>query len=47
MPDGIQGLVRKIARDLGLLALSAWLVWRPRTPYAADGLLFGEPLATR
>jgi uncharacterized membrane protein YphA (DoxX/SURF4 family) len=28
-----------IARDVGLLALSAWLVWRPRTPYAVDNLL--------
>jgi uncharacterized membrane protein YphA (DoxX/SURF4 family) len=37
----------EIARDAGLLVLSAWLVWRPRTPYAADHLLFGEPLATR
>ena len=23
-----------IARDVGLLLLSAWLVWRPRTPWA-------------
>jgi uncharacterized membrane protein YphA (DoxX/SURF4 family) len=28
-----------IARDVGLLLLSAWLVWRPRTPYAVDGVL--------
>jgi uncharacterized membrane protein YphA (DoxX/SURF4 family) len=28
-----------IARDVGLLALSAWLVWRPRTPYAVDNRL--------
>jgi uncharacterized membrane protein YphA (DoxX/SURF4 family) len=28
-----------IARDVGLLALSAWLVWRPRTPYAVDNWL--------
>ena len=26
----------EIARDLGLLFLSAWLVWRPRTPWALD-----------
>ena len=25
-----------IARDLGLLLLSGWLAWRPRTPYAVD-----------
>ena len=25
-----------IARDVGLLLLSGWLVWRPRTPYAVD-----------
>lgn len=26
----------EIARDVGLLLLSAWLVWRPRTPWAVD-----------
>ncbi len=31
----------EIARDLGLMALSAWLVWRPRTRYALDGWLLG------
>ena len=30
----------EIARDVGLLALSALLVWRPRTPWSADALLF-------
>lgn len=30
----------EIARDIGLLLLSLWLVWRPRTPYAVDNLLF-------
>ena len=30
----------EIARDVGLLLLSAWLVWRPRTPWAADNRLF-------
>lgn len=30
----------EIARDLGLLALSAWLIWRPRTRWALDGRLF-------
>jgi uncharacterized membrane protein YphA (DoxX/SURF4 family) len=30
----------EIARDLGLLALSLWLVWRPATRFALDGLLF-------
>jgi uncharacterized membrane protein YphA (DoxX/SURF4 family) len=30
----------EIARDVGLLALSLWLVWRPGTPYAADNILF-------
>jgi uncharacterized membrane protein YphA (DoxX/SURF4 family) len=28
-----------IARDLGLFLLSAWLVWRPRTAWAADNRL--------
>jgi uncharacterized membrane protein YphA (DoxX/SURF4 family) len=26
----------EIARDVGLLLLSLWLVWRPRSPWAAD-----------
>lgn len=29
-----------IARDLGLLVLSGWLVWRPRTPWSVDRALF-------
>ncbi len=29
----------EIARDLGLLALSGWLAWRPRTPAAVDNHL--------
>ena len=29
----------EIARDVGLLALSAWLVQRPRTPWATDNRL--------
>jgi uncharacterized membrane protein YphA (DoxX/SURF4 family) len=33
-----------IARDTGLLLLSAWLVWRPRTRYAVDNALL--PAAT-
>jgi uncharacterized membrane protein YphA (DoxX/SURF4 family) len=32
----------EIARDVGLLLLSAWLVWRPRTPYALDRRLFRD-----
>jgi uncharacterized membrane protein YphA (DoxX/SURF4 family) len=30
----------EIARDVGLAALSAYLIWRPRTRFAADSLLF-------
>jgi uncharacterized membrane protein YphA (DoxX/SURF4 family) len=30
----------EIARDAVLFALSALLVWRPRTPWSADALLF-------
>jgi len=30
----------EIARDVGLLALSLLLVWRPRTAYALDDVLF-------
>ena len=35
-----------IARDVGLLLLSGWLVWRPRTPYAVDNVLL-PPVAAR
>jgi uncharacterized membrane protein YphA (DoxX/SURF4 family) len=31
----------EIARDLGLMLLSAFLVWRPRSPLSLDGVLFG------
>ena len=34
------GYLRDIVRDLGLIALSAWLVWRPRSRLATDNLLF-------
>lgn len=30
----------EIARDVGLLAASAWLLYRPRSPWAVDNLLF-------
>jgi len=30
----------EIARDVGLLLASAWLVWRPRSPWALDNRLF-------
>lgn len=36
----------EIARDVGLLALSLWLVWRPETPYAVDNILFRRPERT-
>lgn len=34
------GYVRDIVRDTGLVALSAWLVWFPRTRLSLDSLLF-------
>lgn len=34
------GYLRDIVRDLGLIALSAWLVWRPRSRLATDNRLF-------
>jgi uncharacterized membrane protein YphA (DoxX/SURF4 family) len=37
-PDDTRYLT-EIARDLGLLALAAWLVARPHTPWSVDGLL--------
>jgi len=30
----------ELARDVGLLLASGWLVWRPRTPWAVDNVLF-------
>ena len=33
----------EIARDVGLLLLSTWLVIWPRTRFALDPLLFGSP----
>lgn len=41
-PDAFSKYPWEIARDTGLLALSLLLVWRPRTPYALDGVLFPE-----
>ncbi|HEX6248449.1 MAG TPA: MauE/DoxX family redox-associated membrane protein [Nocardioidaceae bacterium] len=32
----------EIARDLGLLFASLWLVWRPGTPWALDNLLLHD-----
>jgi uncharacterized membrane protein YphA (DoxX/SURF4 family) len=45
-PDAFSKYPWEIARDLGLAALSLLLVWRPRTPYAVDGLLF-PPLSSQ
>jgi len=39
-PDAASKYPWEIARDTGLLALSLFLVWRPRTAVAADNLLF-------
>jgi uncharacterized membrane protein YphA (DoxX/SURF4 family) len=39
-PDAFSKYPWEIARDTGLLALSLLLVWRPRTPFAVDSLLF-------
>jgi uncharacterized membrane protein YphA (DoxX/SURF4 family) len=37
----------EIARDLGLLFASAWLVWRPRSPWALDNRLLYGPAPER
>jgi uncharacterized membrane protein YphA (DoxX/SURF4 family) len=37
--DAFKDYPWEIARDLGLFALSAWLVWMPRTALAIDNLL--------
>lgn len=34
------GYLRDLARDVALLAVSAWLIWYPRTRLSLDGLLF-------
>jgi len=36
----------EIARDVGLLLLSAYLVWRPRTAISADDWIFPESTLT-
>lgn len=40
--DAVDKYPWEIARDAGLLLLSLWLVWRPRSPYALDNVLFGD-----
>ena len=40
IPDAAEKYPGEIARDIGLLALSGWLVVRPRTRLALDSLLF-------
>ncbi len=39
-PDATSKYPGEIARDVGLLALSAYLVWLPRSRLAVDALLF-------
>jgi uncharacterized membrane protein YphA (DoxX/SURF4 family) len=39
-PDAFSKYPWEIARDVVLLALSLLLVWRPRTPFAVDNVLF-------
>jgi uncharacterized membrane protein YphA (DoxX/SURF4 family) len=39
-PDASSQYPWEIARDTALFAASLFLVWRPRTPVAADNLLF-------
>ncbi|MFC6285036.1 DoxX family protein [Nocardioides sp. GCM10027113] len=41
--DAAEDYPWEIARDVGLLALSLWLVWRPRTRLALDHVLFRVP----
>jgi uncharacterized membrane protein YphA (DoxX/SURF4 family) len=38
-PDATDKYPWEIARDLGLLFVSLWLVWRPRSPWALDNRL--------
>ncbi len=41
-PNAVGKYPWEVARDVGLLALSLYLVWRPRAPYALDGILFPD-----
>ena len=41
IPDAAAKYPGEIARDVGLLALSVWLVVRPRSRLALDSVLFG------
>jgi uncharacterized membrane protein YphA (DoxX/SURF4 family) len=43
-PDAFAKYPWEIARDVGLMALSLFLVWRPHTPAAVDNALF-PPIA--
>ena len=40
IPDAAEKYPGEIARDIGLLALSLWLVVRPRSRFALDSVLF-------
>ncbi len=40
IPDAAEKYPGEIARDVGLLVLSAWLVVRPRSRWALDSVLF-------
>ena len=40
IPDAAEKYPGEIARDIGLLALSLWLVVRPRSRLALDNVLF-------
>ncbi len=41
-PDAFSKYPWEIARDVGLMLLSLYLVWRPRTPFAVDNLMFPQ-----
>ena len=41
-PDAISRYPWEIARDVGLLLASAYLLWRPRTALSVDNVLFPE-----
>ncbi len=41
-PDAFGKYPWEIARDVGLLALSLYVVWLRRTPYALDSVLFPD-----
>jgi uncharacterized membrane protein YphA (DoxX/SURF4 family) len=46
-PDALSKYPWEITRDVGLMALSLYLVIKPRTAFALDALIFGKPQSNK